>query len=159
MLSAQCLLCLAMGVQWGLFLPKGAFGSKSTTRAAIEDFLVVDTISLVDIDLPMKLKALKLNPPPFCKTSHESSVNANPSYKLWLVPKLSQNNGPGHSEECRSPGTHRVILLSCFLDIFSYQRSSGAIPLQRCVFVQAETCCHNLFQDKAWTAMVLKRSA
>jgi hypothetical protein len=129
MLSAQCLLCLAMGVQWGLFLPKGAFGSKSTTRAAIEDFLVVDTISLVDIDLPMKLKALKLNPPPFCKTSHESSVNANPSYKLWLVPKLSQNNGPGHSEECRSPGTHRVSLVHYSLTYFPANVVAEPSPL------------------------------
>jgi hypothetical protein len=46
-----------------VFLPKGALGSKSTTRAAIEDFLVVDTINLVDVDLLMKLKALRLNTP------------------------------------------------------------------------------------------------
>jgi len=42
---------------------KGALESKSTTRVAIEDFPVVNTVSLVDIDLPMKLKALKLNTP------------------------------------------------------------------------------------------------
>jgi hypothetical protein len=38
-----------------VFLPKGALGSKSTTRVTIEDFLEVDTVSLVDVDLPMKL--------------------------------------------------------------------------------------------------------
>jgi hypothetical protein len=119
-----------MGVQWGVFLPKGVLGSKSTTWGAIEDFLVVDTVSLVDFDLPMKLKALKLNTPStFLQNLPWQFRERNASYKLLLVPKLSQNDGPGHSEECRSPGTLRVILLSCFLDIFPTNVVAEPSPL------------------------------